>query len=104
MPVRVGRFDILERFAAGGMAEVYLAWERSHFGLERVVVVKRILPQLSGHETIVQMFLQEARVAARIGHPNVVQVIELGEQDGQPFLAMEYLAGVTLKELIYDNT
>ena len=66
IPTRVGRFEILDRFAAGGMAEVFLALERSRFGLERVVIVKRVLPQLSGHESILKMFLHEARVAARV--------------------------------------
>jgi phosphate/phosphite/phosphonate ABC transporter binding protein len=102
-PPRVGRYEILERLAIGGMAEVYLARERAAHGLTRLVVIKRILPHLAQHESMVQMFLQEARIAARINHPNVVQILELGEDGGFPFIAMEYVAGSTLRDLIVET-
>lgn len=101
-PVRIGRYDVLERLAIGGMAEVFLAVEQGTHGLQRLVVVKRILPHLLQHEQMVRMFVQEARLAARISHPNVVQILELGEDDGQPYIAMEYVAGGTLKDLSVD--
>jgi len=83
------------------MAEVYLAAERGgDLGLDRLVVVKRILPHLAEEKAFVDMFLREARIVARIRHPNVVQIFELGSSGGFPFIAMEYVAGSTLKQLV----
>lgn len=98
-PDELGRFELLTKFATGGMAELYLARERGVAGLERVVVIKRLLPHLSGDPSSVDMFLREARLVARLNHPNVVQTYELGEEKGEYFLAMEYLHGSTLREL-----
>ncbi len=95
---QIGRYQILERLAVGGMAEVFLAQEAD--GLDRLVVVKKMLPALAEESSFVEMFLQEAKIAAGISHPNVVQILELGQADGLPFLVMEYVQGVTLKELI----
>lgn len=97
---RVGRYQLVERIAVGGMAEVFLACERGTHALDRLLVIKRILPHLAENDLFVQMFLDEARLAARISHPNVVQIYELGESGGYPFIAMEYVAGSSLKELI----
>ena len=83
----MGRYELVERLAVGGMAEVFLARERG--GLDREVVVKRMLPGLAEDPAFVEMFLQEARIAAGISHPNVVRILELGEADGWPFIAME---------------
>jgi serine/threonine-protein kinase len=99
----VGRYQLVERLAVGGMAEVFLAAERGGelgLGLDRLVVVKRILPHLADQPTFVDMFLREARIVARIRHPNVVQIFELGSSGGFPFIAMEYVAGSTLKQLV----
>ncbi|MBN2799286.1 MAG: phosphate/phosphite/phosphonate ABC transporter substrate-binding protein [Deltaproteobacteria bacterium] len=98
-PIRLGRYDVIDRIAVGGMADIFLAVERGAHGFERRVVIKRILEHLSTQETFRQMFLQEARIAAQITHPNVVQIHELGEQGGLPYLVMEYMAGITLREL-----
>ena len=95
-PERIGRYTILERLAVGGMAQVYLGFETGDTGLQRVVVIKQILPQLGQDEAFQKMFLQEARLAARINHPNVVEIHELGESEGQPFIAMEYVGGIPL--------
>lgn len=97
---RVGRFTLLERLAVGGMAEVFLACERGAHGFERLVVIKKMLPHLQQDDSFVQMFLHEARIAARINHPNVVQILELGESGDDKFIAMEYIDGSTLRELI----
>lgn len=80
---------------------MFLACEAdgSH-SLDRLIVIKRILPHLIQDEEFVEMFLREARISARINHPNVVQIYELGQQDGFPFIAMEYITGSTLKELL----
>jgi len=96
---RVGRYHLVERLAVGGMAEVFLACERGTHALDRLLVIKRILPHLADNEEFVRMFMTEARLAARINHPNVVQIYELGEAGGFPFIAMEYVTGSTLKEL-----
>jgi len=116
---QVGRYRLVERLAVGGMAEVFLAVERNEGGgasllhggggpssgpfsggLERLVVVKRILPHLAEEQAFVDMFMREARIVARIRHPNVVQIYELGESGGLPFIAMEYVQGSTLKQLV----
>jgi phosphate/phosphite/phosphonate ABC transporter binding protein len=95
---RIGRYAIVDRLAVGGMAEVFLAREMD--GLDRLVVVKRMLPSLAEDEEFVAMFLREAQIVARISHPNVVQILERGAGEGQPYFAMEYVAGVSLKELV----
>lgn len=101
-PTQIGRYDVIERLAIGGMAEVFLAVEHGAHGFQRLVVLKRILPHLVQYEQMVRMFLQEARLAAGITHPNVVQILELGEDGSQPYIAMEYVAGVTVKDLATD--
>lgn len=101
-PKRIGRYDVLERLAVGGMAEVFLAVERGAHGVQRLVVVKRILPHLAQYDQMVRMFFQEAKLAAGISHPNVVQMLDVGEDGDQPYIAMEYVAGVTLKDLLAD--
>jgi len=98
-PRKLGRYDILERLATGGMAEIFLACERGMHGLERLVVVKKILPHLAVQDAFVQMFVHEARIVARISHPNVVQIHDLAEQDGEVFICMEYVPGSTLRHL-----
>lgn len=101
IPKKLGRFEVIDRLATGGMAEVFVCSERGIGGLERLAVVKRILPQLAVHSVFVEMFLAEARYVARLNHPNVVQVFELGQDEhGAPFLAMEYVAGNSVRELI----
>lgn len=101
IPVQLGRYEVIDRLAVGGMAEVFACYERAVGGLERLAVVKRILPQLAAQEAFVSMFLAEARYVARLNHPNVVQVFELAEDEhGTPFLAMEYIAGSSAREVI----
>ncbi len=104
VPERIGRYHVIDRLAAGGMAEVFVCVERQRFGdretVERLVVVKRILPHLAIHQAFVDMFLAEARYVARINHPNVVQIYELGEDHGLPFLSMEYVSGCSLRDLL----
>ena len=91
-----GKYQLVVRIATGGMAEIFLARLKAIAGFEKFVVIKRILPHLDEDEQFVAMFLDEARIAARITHANVCQVYELGEVEGQYFLAMEYLEGITL--------
>jgi len=97
---RLGRFELIHRLATGGMAEIFLACERGVHGLERLVVIKRILPHLAEHESFREMFLQEARFVARLSHPNIVQIFELGDVDDTTFIAMEYVAGQSFRDLM----
>ncbi len=99
-PTRLGRFELLKRLATGGMAEIFLAKEHGVKGLERAVVIKRILPHLAEQSRFVDMFLQEARIVARLSHPNVVQIFDLGEQRGTYFIAMEYVPGSSFRQLM----
>ena len=96
---RAGRIEPLIRLATGGMAEIWLARELGAAGLERFVVVKRLLPHLATDPSIVDMFVSEARFVARLVHPNVVQIHDLGEDDQGYFLVMEYVAGCSVREL-----
>jgi serine/threonine-protein kinase len=82
------------------MGEVFLAEQEGPQGFRRKVVIKRLLRHLASDGTFVEMFLAEARVASLIAHPNVVQIIELGEADGSLFLAMEHVRGQSLRELL----
>lgn len=97
---RIGRYEILGQVALGGMAEILLGRLLGPSGFERVVVIKRVLPHLSQHAAFTSMFLDEARIAAAIRHPNVVQVHELGMEDDVLFLVMEYLEGESLHGLM----
>jgi len=81
------------------MAEVYLARKEERGGLGPAVALKRLLPHLLDDPSVVRMFLNEARITARIDHPNVVRILELGDHDGQPFIAMELLDGSTFAQL-----
>lgn len=95
-----GSYRILRRLARGGMAEVYLAVKGGPGGVEKVVVLKRILPELSEVDEFVQVFLDEARIAARLDHPNIAHIYDLGETQAQYYLAMEYLPGDDLASVI----
>src|SRR5437868_7806010 len=93
---RFGKYTLVAKLATGGMAEIFLARLNGDGGFEKLVCIKRILPHLAKDPQFVAMFLDEARVAARISHPNVRQVFELGEWQKQYYIAMEYLEGVPL--------
>lgn len=99
-PLRLGPYELLRRIATGGMAEVYLARRAGPHGFQKLVAVKRILPQYARDPDFVAMFIDEARVCARLGHPNIVQVFDFGEQDGELYMAMEYVDGTTGARLI----
>src|SRR5689334_11543629 len=86
--------------AVGGMAELFVARKPGLAGFEKLVVIKRVLPNLARDPRLVERFLDEARLAARIAHSNVCHVHDLGSVGGEYFLAMEYLEGVTMVDLI----
>jgi len=95
-----GRYQLIYRFAVGGMANLYLGRFPGPDGFEKLVAIKRIHEHLSALPQFVAMFKDEARLAARISPPNVVQVIELGQWKGSHFIAMEYVEGESLSSLL----
>ncbi len=95
-----GQYRFIERIAEGGMGEVFKAKLVRGAGFEKLVAVKRMLPQISSKKGFAEMFKAEARLAARFNHNNVVQVYDFGQQAGSLFLAMEYVEGVDLGGLI----
>jgi len=99
-PVRFGRYLLERRLAAGGMAEVFLGRAEGPKRFAKRVVVKRMLQALVDIEQYTEMFLDEARLAARFDHPNLIHVYELVETEGQYGLAMEYINGVDLKNVV----
>ncbi|MCU0619928.1 MAG: protein kinase [Gemmatimonadales bacterium] len=99
-PGRFGRYEILQQIAVGGMAEIHLARVAGIQGFEKLVVVKRILPHLAAQAEVVQMFLDEARIAATLHHSNIVQVYDIGESGGSYFLAMEFLHGADVNRMM----
>ncbi len=81
------------------MAEIFLARQPGLEGFEKLVVVKRLLPQFGAEPDFVRMFLNEARLAARLSHPNIVQIFELGHEEGAYYLSMEYILGEDVRAL-----
>src|SRR5256714_3581897 len=98
-PVVFGRYLLLERIAAGGMAEVYKAKSYGVAGFEKLLVIKKILPHLSQNERFVSMFIKEAKIAVNLNHKNVVQVFDLGKVADDYYIAMEYVHGRDLREI-----
>jgi tRNA A-37 threonylcarbamoyl transferase component Bud32 len=96
----MGRYTLLRRFAVGGMAELYLAHQRGAEGFVKVVALKRILPHLAADPQFTRMFLDEARLAAALDHPNIAHVLDFGECEGEHFLTMEYVHGRHLLDVL----
>jgi serine/threonine protein kinase len=97
---RLGRYEIVRRLALGGMAEIYLARMTGLAGFAKHVVVKRILPSYARDAEFVRMFLNEARYAATLDHPNISHVYDFGEEGGLYYYAMEYLHGDDCRALL----
>ena len=96
---RIGRFELLHKIAAGGMAEIFLARQWGQGGFFRDVVIKRLFSHYADHERALRMFQDEARLLSELCHPNIPQVYDLGYSDGYWYLAMEYVRGVSLADL-----
>jgi len=96
----VGRWEIIKRLGSGGMADVYLAHSRGEAGFEKQVAIKIMHPHLARNERAVEHFLDEARLASRITHPNVVQIQDLGKIGNDYVIVMEYVEGVDLDRLL----
>ncbi len=97
---RLDRYEVLAELASGGMATVYLGRLPGAGGFERLVAIKRLHPHLERDQSFVDMFLDEARIAARIRHPNVVSTLEIGTAERGYFLVMDYVEGPTLARLL----
>src|SRR5271169_2546006 len=100
LPRSFGRYALFDFVGKGGMAEIYLARQKTEFGATRLCVVKQILPGLAGDSRFSDMLVHEAKLAARLSHANVVQVFDLGRADGRLFIAMEYVEGFDLNDLL----
>ena len=100
---RFGKFEVVGFLGRGGMAEVFLCRLGGLGGFNKEVVVKRILPERVADPSFLRMFLDEARVAANLNHPNIVQVYEIAEADGLPYIAMEYVRGPTFSAVIRET-
>ncbi|HEX4456908.1 MAG TPA: serine/threonine-protein kinase, partial [Polyangia bacterium] len=99
-PARIGKYEVLRPLAQGGMAELFLARATGLVGIERLVVIKRVRPQLATYQKYIAMFLDEARLAATLQHANIVQTYDFGEDYGGYYIAMEYLHGEDVARLM----
>jgi eukaryotic-like serine/threonine-protein kinase len=97
---RLGSYELVQWLATGGMAEVYVARRLGAYGFTKSVALKRILPQFAKDAEFVAMFIDEARVCARLSHPNLVEVFDFGEDQGDLFMAMELVDGTTCAKLV----
>jgi serine/threonine protein kinase len=97
---RFGKYTLVDRIAVGGMAEIFLARQAGLEGFEKTIVIKRIRPHLSSQPNFVKMFLNEAKLAAQLNHPNIVQIYDLGKIGESYFIAMEYIFGRDMRRII----
>lgn len=97
---RFGKYVLLNRVAVGGMAEIFLARQEGLEGFEKTICIKRIRPHLSSQPNFVRMFLNEAKLAAQLNHPNIVQIYDLGRINESYFIAMEYISGRDMSRIL----
>ena len=95
-----GKYLLLDRIAVGGMAEIFLARQMGPEGFEKTVVLKRIRPHLGDKKSFVRMFLNEAKLAAQLNHPNIIHIHDLGKVGDSYFIAMEYLFGRDMRRVL----
>ncbi len=100
MPKRFGKYTLIRRIAVGGMAEIFLGIQRSMAGFEKLIVIKRILPKLAEDTEFVSMLLDEARIVATLNHPNIAHTYDVGEVDGQYYIAMEHIHGEDIRSIV----
>ncbi len=96
----LGKYELLARLGVGGMAELFVARTTAHHGFEKLVALKRVLASHADDEQFIRMLLAEARLAATLHHPNIVQVYDVGEEDGTYFFTMEYVFGQDLRKIV----
>ena len=97
---KLGSYTLFERIGRGGMAELFLARQETELGATRLVVVKLILPAFGSDKRFAEMLIHEAKLAARLNHRHIAQVLDLGREDGRLYIAMEYVEGVDLTALL----
>jgi TonB family protein len=98
--VEFGQYTLLDRIAVGGMAEVWKARMRGVEGFQKTVAIKKILPYMMDNVDFVNMFIDEAKLAAQLGHPNIVHIYDLGKIGANFYIAMEYVEGKDLRSLL----
>ncbi len=96
---KLGRYELLKRIAEGGMGEIYLARQKGAGGFEKNLIIKTILPHLATEEEFVEKFLDEGRIVVQLVHGNIVPVFDMGQEAGEYYIAMEYIAGRDLREI-----
>ncbi|MEM7437838.1 MAG: serine/threonine-protein kinase [Myxococcota bacterium] len=94
------RYRLIEKLESGGMAEVFLGEATSVQGFKKRVAIKRVLPHLASHKNFIGMFLDEARLGARLSHANIVSVFDIGSSDNSFFIVMEFIDGTNLKKVM----
>ncbi len=99
-PRPFGKYYLLDRIAVGGMAEIYKAKQYGIGGFEKLLVIKKVLPHLSEDKEFIDMFIDEAKIAVTLSHSNIAQVYELGQIEDNYFIAMEYIEGKNLREIL----
>jgi serine/threonine protein kinase len=99
-PKQIGKYQILDRLAVGGMAELFKAKLEGNLGFEKLVAIKKILPHLATDRSFVEMFIDEARITASLDHRHIVQVFELGNDADTPYIAMQYVDGLDVLALL----
>jgi eukaryotic-like serine/threonine-protein kinase len=100
LPRKLGRYTLFDHIGRGGMADIFLAQSRTELGASRLVVIKEVLPSLSWSSEFAEMLVGEAKLAAHLSHANVVKVEDLGREDESLYIAMEYVEGIDLRELL----
>jgi len=100
LPKRFGKYTLMRKLAQGGMAELFLALQKSMAGFEKLIVIKRILPSMNQDQAFIDMLLHEARVAATLSHPNIVQIFDVGQCDGLYYIAMEHVHGEDIRSIV----
>src|ERR1017187_4862332 len=99
-PGAFGRYQLLEKIGAGGMAEVFKARMKGEQGFEKIVAIKRIVPHMATNAEFVTMFVDEAKLAAQLNHNNITHIYDLGKVDAWHYIAMEYVEGKDLRTLL----
>src|SRR5262245_31955810 len=97
---RFGKYQIVRKIADGGMATIYLASSAGPDGFSKLCALKLIRPEFSERSEVVRMLVQEAKVAAQLSHPNIVQVFDFGKMDSEYYLTMEWIDGASLGQVL----
>ena len=100
LPSRFGKYLLVERIAFGGMAEIFRAKSYGVSGFEKTIVIKRILPSYAADQEFIDMMIDEAKICASLQHANIVQIFDLGRLEGRYFIAMEYVDGLDLVQVL----